>query len=229
MEIFVRTLLRLLKRKDLVSPDDLVLPWRPLYLLLEDLSSHYVSLNLKVYPPDFEKNLKNLIKICRYFFPPSATEEILAEFRPNFCPHDAVMTRAVSYCTLFLPTLHVRRGQDGTWSRTEPAPYLGWYRELLSFWSACSNTPAWEGNLLNLMSRLAMDNIGCIDWSNVTPVFFQKFMHSFGLPVFYKRLGVGLKTSQMSSSGIARWIVSSISKEQNYYICSFPRPGILEL
>ena len=109
MEVFVKVLLSLLSRKDLLSPAELELPWRPLYLLLEDLNSHQVQMNLKVYPVDFEKKLKSLVKVCRYYFPASATDEILAEFRPYFCPHDHVMTKAISYCALFLPTLHLRK------------------------------------------------------------------------------------------------------------------------
>ena len=113
METFVKVLLCLLKRKDLLSPADLVLPWRPLYAIFEDLSSHLVVMNLRGYPPDFGKNLKNLVRLCRYYFPPSATQEILDEFRPYFCPHDSIMTQALSFCNLFLPTLHVRQDEAG--------------------------------------------------------------------------------------------------------------------
>ena len=66
-------------------------------------------MSMKVYPLDFEKSLKILIKTCRYYFSSTATKEIMAEFRPYFCPHDNIMTKAVSYCSLFLPTLFVER------------------------------------------------------------------------------------------------------------------------
>ena len=83
--------------------------WRPLYDIYEDMSSHNATMCLKVYPQDFEKSLKLLIKLCRYYFSPSSTGEILLEFRPYFCPHDVIMSKAMAYCTLFLPTLFVER------------------------------------------------------------------------------------------------------------------------
>ena len=83
--------------------------WRPLYDIYEDMSSHNATMCLKVYPQDFEKSLKLLIKLCRNYFPLSSTGEILSEFRPYFCPHDTSMEEAMKYCSLFLPTLFAER------------------------------------------------------------------------------------------------------------------------
>ena len=90
LEVFVRVLLCLLKKRSLITPQDLgevrlrvdiltnvsdvsVLDWKPLYDIYEDMSSHNVTMCLKVYPQDFEKSLKLLIKLCRYYFPQSST------------------------------------------------------------------------------------------------------------------------------------------------------------
>ena len=127
-----------------------MLPWRPLYSLFLDLGSHEVKLNLRVYPPDFDKALTVLVKRARAYFPPAAAEEIMAELRPDFCPHDPVMSRALSYCALFLPTLRVGL-RAGEWVRVgEPPP---WRTELTLFWSACYNSPAWEESLMSLLAR----------------------------------------------------------------------------
>ena len=40
-------------------------------------------------------------------------------------------------------------------------------------------------------------------------MFYQRLMFSFGLPVYYKKLGVGLKMNTLTSA-MARWIVYSI-------------------
>ncbi len=123
------------------------------------------------------------------------------------------MTRGISYCSLFLPTLHLEV-QNGEIKRIEPAPFLPWLNEFQEFWFACSNAPPWEGSMINLFSRLAMDNIGLIDWGKITPDLFNKIMLSFGLPVYYKRLGVPMKPISISKTTAARWIVFSISKVQ---------------
>lgn len=74
--------------------------------------------------------------------------------------------------------------------------------------------------MINLFSRLAMDNIGLIDWGKITPDLFNKIMLSFGLPVYYKRLGVPMKPISISKTTAARWIIFSISKVQ-YNKCFF--------
>ena len=102
-------LVLLLKKPRLLSPEDIQFDWRKLHTIFEDVYSKECQLHLKVYPKDFTKALKQLVKICRYYFPPGATSEILAEFRPYFCPHDSKMALAMSQCSLFLPTLFVER------------------------------------------------------------------------------------------------------------------------
>ena len=127
METFIRVLLCLMKKRRLLSPEDLgrvsrhlfivimsmcflaELDWRKLYDIYEDMSGHYATMSMKIYPTDFEKSLKLLVKTCRPYFSRTATTEILNEFRPYFCPHDSMMSKAVAYCSLFLPTLFVDR------------------------------------------------------------------------------------------------------------------------
>lgn len=45
-----------------------------------------------------------MIRVCRIYFPPNATKEILEEVRPLLCPFDMIMQRAMVYLELFLPT-----------------------------------------------------------------------------------------------------------------------------
>jgi len=212
MEVFARVLVSLLKKRSLLTPDDLELDWRPLYDIYEDMSSHYASMNMKIYPQDFEKSLKLLIKLCRNYFPSTATGEILAEFRPYFCPHDGIMAKAVAYCALFLPTVFVSKNPStGKWEKSSTPMYRAWLGEMMGFWHSCYNTPFWEGSLLSLLARVAEDNIGQVDWELETPIMFQRFMSSLGLPVYYKKLGVGLKMAVLSTSSISRWIVNTIT------------------
>ncbi|XP_010704644.1 proteasome activator complex subunit 4-like isoform X2 [Meleagris gallopavo] len=105
MQGFARLLINLLKKKELLSRDDLELPWRPLCEMLERiLYSKTEHLGLNWFPNSVESVLKTLVKSCRPYFPEDATAEMLDEWRPLMCPFDVTMQKAITYFELFLPT-----------------------------------------------------------------------------------------------------------------------------
>ena len=69
----------LLKKRDLLTREDLVLQWRPLYLLYERLfHTNLESLGLIKLPHSIGPTVSNLIKYSRPYFPFEATEVILS-------------------------------------------------------------------------------------------------------------------------------------------------------
>uniref|UniRef100_A0A3Q3IVD1 Proteasome activator Blm10 mid region domain-containing protein n=1 Tax=Monopterus albus TaxID=43700 RepID=A0A3Q3IVD1_MONAL len=171
-----RLLINLLKKRELLSREDLELPWRPLYELYDKiLFSKTEHLGLNWFPNSVENVLKTLVKSCRPYFPESATQEMLDEWRPLLCPFDVTMQRAISYFELFLPTtlppeLH-HRG------------FKLWFDELISLWGSVQNLPSWEMHLVSLFARLGNDNIGYIDWDPYIPKIFTRILRSLNLPV----------------------------------------------
>ena len=118
------------------------------------------------------------------------------------CPFDVTFAKAMTYFEVFLPTYDVQKRKETT--------YQLWFEEFMSFWKACYNSPPWEpvsvDFLLNLLapllngcfqslvalySRLADNNIGCIDWEPYIPMFFAKIQNNFNLPVTYKKSHIG--------------------------------------
>ncbi len=117
-------LTKLLSRRYLLKPEDLTLPWRPLFKLRQSLTKGvFVFLDMARYPqyvlkkahfPTFsfscifstiEDNLKTVIQLCRPYFGANATKEMLEEWRPLICPPDQVNTvRVMENFELFLPT-----------------------------------------------------------------------------------------------------------------------------
>ncbi|CDQ89077.1 unnamed protein product, partial [Oncorhynchus mykiss] len=109
------------------------------------------------------------------YFPESATQEMLEEWRPLLCPFDVTMQRAIGYLELFLPTtLPPELHHKG---------FTLWFDELISLWVAVQNLPGWEVHLVNLFARLANDNIGYIDWDPYIPKIFTRVLRSLNLPV----------------------------------------------
>ncbi|XP_034148173.1 proteasome activator complex subunit 4A isoform X6 [Esox lucius] len=122
-----------------------------------------------------ENVLKTLVKCCRPYFPDSATQEMLEEWRPLLCPFDVTMQKAIGYFELFLPTtLPPQLHHKG---------FKLWFDELVSLWVAVQNLPGWEVHLVNLFARLANDNIGYIDWDPYIPKIFTRILRSLNLPV----------------------------------------------
>uniref|UniRef100_A0A8C5MEZ8 Proteasome activator subunit 4 n=1 Tax=Leptobrachium leishanense TaxID=445787 RepID=A0A8C5MEZ8_9ANUR len=176
MHGFARLLINLLKKKELLSREDLQLPWRPLYEITERiLYSKTEHLGLNWFPSAVESVLKTLVKACRPYFPDDATAEMLEEWRPLMCPFDVTMQKAFSYFELFLPTslppqLHCKG-------------FRLWFDEMMGLWLSVQNLPHWEVNLVSLFARLANDNIGYIDWDPYVPKIFTKILRNLNLPV----------------------------------------------
>ncbi|XP_042364278.1 proteasome activator complex subunit 4B [Plectropomus leopardus] len=176
MQSYARLLIQLLKKKELLSRDDLQLPWRPLYDLYERVVySKTEHLGLIWFPNSVDHILKALIKSCRLYFPASSTKEMLDEWRPLLCVFDMVMQKAVSNMELFLPTIMPPEEHS--------QGFLLWFDELMSLWTSVQNQPSWEGHLVNLFARLANDNIGYVDWTPYIPTIFTRILRSLNLPV----------------------------------------------
>ncbi|XP_028989298.1 proteasome activator complex subunit 4B-like isoform X2 [Betta splendens] len=176
MQSFARLLVLLLKKKELLSRDDLQLPWRPLHELHERVVySKTEHLGLVWFPTSVDHVLKALIRSCRLYFPASSTWEMLAEWRPLLCVFDVAMQKAVGYMELFLPTV-VPPEEHGR-------GFQLWFDELMNLWMSVQNQPSWEGHLVNLFARLANDNIGFVDWTPYIPIIFTRILRSFNLPV----------------------------------------------
>nr|XP_015218489.1 PREDICTED: proteasome activator complex subunit 4 isoform X1 [Lepisosteus oculatus] len=196
MQGFARLLISLLKKKELLSREDLELPWQPLYEMLERiLYSKTEHLGLNWFPNSqrldsassksivlnilqrcsVENVLKTLVKSCRPYFPEDATQEMLDEWRPLLCPFDVTMQKAISYLELFLPTtLPPELHHKG---------FKLWFPEFIKLWVSVQNLPGWEGHLVSLFARLASDNIGYIDWDPYIPKIFTRILRSLNLPV----------------------------------------------
>uniref|UniRef100_A0A672JUD6 Proteasome activator complex subunit 4B-like n=1 Tax=Sinocyclocheilus grahami TaxID=75366 RepID=A0A672JUD6_SINGR len=209
MQSFARLLINLLKKKELLSRDDLELPWRPLYDLYESiLYSKTEHLGLNWFPNSVENVLKTLVKSCRLYFSESATQEMLDEWRPLLCPFDVTMQKAISYFELFLPTIMPPEQHH--------KGFKLWFDEMMDLWVSVQNLPAWEGNLVNIFARLANDNIGYVNWDPYIPKIFTRVLRSFNLPVGTSQMIVPRYLSNSYDIGhVVLWISSMLGGPQN--------------
>ncbi|VDI21300.1 proteasome activator subunit 4 [Mytilus galloprovincialis] len=205
---FAAMLINLLKKRDLLNRDDLVLHWRPLYKLVEYVAySPYEHHGLQLFPSNIENVIKSLVKQCRVYFPIEATQEMLDEWRPLMCPFDVTHIKAMHCFEYFLPTnLPPSEHDQG---------FKLWFEEFIDLWDSCHNTPPWEASLVNLFARLAHDNIGYIDWTPHISKIFNRFLRSFNLPVGTQEVQIGRTNNTYDVHSTVTWVVSLMGRNQD--------------
>jgi proteasome activator subunit 4 len=190
-----------LRKIKLLTPDDLRIEWKPLLrlyqkLFLNNLESYgFVSI-----PNKLEDQFQNLIKLCRIYFAPEATAEILDEIRPMLNPLDHNINEATIFLHIFLPISRMNVDQG----------YGLWFDELMCFWRCHQTSPWWEGNLLKLFARLASRTIGQIDWTPHIPMIFNHFIRSLELDGNNKKITINRDHHVFDVHSASLWIVSMI-------------------
>ncbi|XP_043684421.1 proteasome activator complex subunit 4B-like isoform X1 [Vespula pensylvanica] len=205
---FGSTLILLLKKKELLSPNDLELPWRPLYELNQRVRmSAESSIGMFRYFPFLGCTLNSLIHSAKIYFPLNATQEILDELRPMICPFD-VVTMSNTFKTLeyFLP-VHLSPEYHSFGHEL-------WFNEFMTLWEVCHNGPQWENEIMWLMAKLAFANIGYINWEPYIPLMFTRFVRCLNLPVSYKQTQ-SIKSHKIEMLPIAIWIVSVLGNKSS--------------
>ncbi|CAH3144364.1 unnamed protein product [Porites evermanni] len=200
---FGHVLILLLKKRELLSRSDLVLPWRPLYDLVDfTLYSKYEVSGLKKHPLKLEETVKHVVRVSRVYFSEESTQEMLDEWRPLMCPYDVTFGKAMFYFSLFLPTTLPPEKHD--------KGFKMWFHELLGIWQSCTNSARWEESCLKLFARLAKDNIGFVDWSPYLPTVFTRILRNFHLPIGSNTPITAVKDYSSIISSFVVWIVNSM-------------------
>jgi len=204
---FAHSLIHLLKKRELLSRADLVLPWRPLYNLIEKVKySKERSFGLYRCPQKFIESLQHLLRTVRVYFSADSTTEMLAEWRPLLCPFDAVMSQGIYFLSYFLPTClmpeeHVKG-------------FELWFKELIDYWVNCTHhVPESQEDLMKLFARLAEENVGFIDWTQYIPKIFNRFLSGLHLPVGKAKSSYHSSFELLAVSTTARWIVYMINTD----------------
>lgn len=83
------------------------------------------------------RNLYSLIRLCRQFFPPDSTAQMLDEWLPMLSPYFHSMYKAVDYLELFLPTFNCEDSRATTLDL--------WIDQLLAFWATINTSFGHDG------------------------------------------------------------------------------------
>ncbi|XP_074105098.1 proteasome activator complex subunit 4 [Cotesia typhae] len=211
INLLCSTLASLMRKKELIAPSELELPWRPLYdLMFRTIKRNkrsQVILGMQRLPIYMGKTVRSLIQDVKTYFPVTATQEILDELRPKLCLVDSSqMEQTIMLLECFLPVqMPVQDHHLG---------YKLWLEEFMKLWEIYHNGSLWEHSLMALISKLAWNNIGYIDWEPHIPLMYTRFMRSLNLPVTYKQT-IGGRTHQLLISSVVEWIVATLGNESS--------------
>ncbi|KRZ93751.1 Proteasome activator complex subunit 4 [Trichinella sp. T8] len=174
-EYLCTALVALLKKWYYISPKDLQLNWKVLFALYERV----IALDLddefqEVVPKGLPVVLTNAVKLSSMYFSKEATQEILNRLRPSigFLTGQIKLNIFITLCN-FLPAANVER----------ECGYELWFDELMYLWQNMPNSGMWEYYFVELLQRLAKNNVGCTDWNPHMNFIFNKILRQFRLSV----------------------------------------------
>ena len=163
-------LVRLLKRSERLP---LVLDWRPLLATFEGLYFRKQRAALRA-RRTLAGPLVSAAACASRYFGKDAAEEILANFRPQWCPLHHLIFKSQALVSLLLPT-HCPVGAEPT--------NVPWLEEWLGLWGWVDNSLQWDLNQMALLARVAEDRVGMVDWEPHVPLIFTNLVRMLDLPV----------------------------------------------
>ncbi|XP_050354061.1 proteasome activator complex subunit 4-like isoform X2 [Nymphalis io] len=204
---FATLFIMLTKKRYLLTPEDLTLPWRPLYevgIKIFDKSSTSIGMfHYLTYVRSLEGSYMTMIKCARPYFDVGATKEILEELLPLICPWSS-NSQMMGSLTSFLPIgLHPKYANQG---------HELWFDQLMALWDSCYNSQCGISDIMILFAGLAKKNPGAIDWTPHVPKLFMRFFHALNLPVSYKDMQYS-RNHSLDMKCVASWIVWTINPD----------------
>ena len=98
-----------------------------------------------------------------------------------------------------------------------------WFHEFMKLWEVNGNgIQNWGKTILMLVTKLAYNNIGYIDWEPYIPLMFTRFVQSINFPVCYKKLRYNT-SSRICSHHAGLWIASVLVSISTNLLCLFKK------
>ncbi|CAO3568761.1 unnamed protein product [Mortierella alpina] len=179
---------RLIKKKDLIGPKDLTLPWRPIYDILERILFPKNRQRALLSESKRMSRIVRLVDEAQRFFPPEAAGEILEEFIPKMDSSNLPeLLKAQSYLCTFLPT-DMESGMDPR----------EWMPAIFRLWSMVAHSSEFDRNFLSLLGRVARDNVGIKDMFTPDQA---RTVYSMGLSALSLPVGKGQRANSVDAEG----------------------------
>uniref|UniRef100_A0A6P6XV94 Proteasome activator complex subunit 4-like n=1 Tax=Dermatophagoides pteronyssinus TaxID=6956 RepID=A0A6P6XV94_DERPT len=189
---------KLLKERRLISRSELELDWHVLYAFHKNFDDPiHKSSNGNLVKNAQKKELIRLTVHARAYFSKDSTKEMLNEWKQYLCVHAKKYKQYLDYFSLFLPTLLPPEEFE--------FGFKLWFDDFIDMLNWFQVPPT---SLLNLLTRLAEDVHGYIDWEPYLPYFFQKLS---------PKLTPSIQFNIFYYLKLLTWIISPNNIEKNIY------------
>lgn len=203
---FGDTLVALLRKTKVLSREDLVLPWKPLYqLFMRTAYSKRERVGLQCMPKTLF--VSHVVHACRAYFANEATQEMIDEWWPWVSPLGSDVGRAMRLLDCFLPTTilpsHHHMG------------FKLWFKDLMKWYEGGDGSPYIEKYVISLLARVGAGNVGFVDWEPHARVIFARTLKSSSLQVGPAYLHKQAVPPAYESKTTSQLIVSMIDQKNS--------------
>lgn len=159
-----------------VYADDVVLDWRPLLALVEEVyigddENSQPSLSSSAVDIPLRSSFVSMLHSLRHYYGPQAGEDILALLTPDLEQVSNTRAfRALALMLVFLPS----RLLPGTYDRLLP--------QWVEIWQRVDRCPDWDSAWLTLFCR-ARKQAESFPWEDYIPFFYTHLLSSFSIPL----------------------------------------------
>eukprot|EP00762_Andalucia_godoyi_P008690 ANDGO_00432.mRNA.1 Proteasome activator subunit 4 len=150
--------------------------WKPFYVLIETSGFGRMRGGLSVKPAGFLQACASVVECLRDYFSPDAAAEILEYSFSKLCPQDEVVYRSLCLLSLFLPSCGPAAAKD-------VKNGFPWVSELIRILSWMDNSPAWDLCIFSVLSRLAEQQPGVVDWKPHMEYLMTRILRIIDVPI----------------------------------------------
>ncbi|ORX46182.1 hypothetical protein BCR36DRAFT_332117 [Piromyces finnis] len=196
VEFYSSFCFKLIKKKKYFKKEKLELPWRPLYNLIKKIIKMNEKQRILLSEGAKINSLLRLLAYSRRYFTSDCTEEIIKEFLNNFNPHTYFHTILCQMIfELFIDTSKPPPKPDYI---PEDAPPFYWVKPIFALWTQMKLVEQYELNFINLISRLASDQVSTpwnVQWTEEQ----ISFIFSIGLNMMELPVGTNYASNDRGS------------------------------
>ncbi|KAJ3127281.1 hypothetical protein HK098_006555 [Nowakowskiella sp. JEL0407] len=186
---------KLLKKRELLSPEMLQLPWKPLMKVIRKNMNPGTSGRVLPVVRQHIQSVLKLVELAKSYFPPKAPTEILEKVLSYYDPNNLEMNISVmSLLCIFLPTDQIPVPPPSI----STGPKFFWLPTIFSLWTTVTNSHTFDATIFELLGSLAEDQVA---YPGATDFNESQVQRVFSIAMDHLQLPVGSASTSGTNNG----------------------------